>query len=187
VFWGPDDWDSLTPIHNELSVTRPAQAEALEQALLRIPDPERKVVASIGFANRMMVPLLKRRFARVRTVDQSPAAFRNRFHVAVALASLPSASRGVDRFLHEVYGSLVEGGLFLGTVPAADRSGEPIRLTLSGESPEEDRPAYHEIELQYRLRRAGFQGIRIRRVEGIYDDPDNRPFLVCVAARRAFN
>jgi hypothetical protein len=60
-------------------------------------------------------------------------------------------------------------------------------MDLSPDSPDSTDAVptrFLEMELQYRLRKAGFQGIRIRRIEGDGEEP---PSLLSLAVRRANN
>jgi hypothetical protein len=72
---------------------------------------------------------------------------------------------------------LVEGGVLLMTAPARARDERPFPLNGIPDR------AWHELELQYRLRRAGYQGLRIRRIDG---DDDGQQ-LLAMAVRRAHN
>ena len=47
---------------------------------------------------------------------------------------------------------------------------------------------FHEIELQYRLRRAGFRGVRIRRIiDETVSPATHGESLLCMTVRRANN
>ena len=92
--------------------------------------------------------------------------------------------RDVDRIFEQIRLSLVEGGLFLSSFPAVSRLAGPYEMPL-GEGEDVAAPhRFHEIELQYRLRRAGFQGVRIRRFAECEERPES---LLALAVRRANN
>jgi len=92
--------------------------------------------------------------------------------MAVAVDSIVAPSvPELDLILGRVSAALVEGGIFLATFPAAV-SGEARAASL------------HEVELQYRLRRAGFQGLRLRRFGR---EPGLAETILSMAVRRACN
>lgn len=95
----------------------------------------------------------------------------------VALATDLISPQELPIALGELHRLLVEGGVLLLTVQARGRDEVPFSMIASPER------AWHELELQYRLQRAGFQGLRIRRMDA--DDGGQR-FLV-MAVRRALN
>ena len=75
-----------------------------------------------------------------------------------------------------IHASLVEGGVLVATLTARPTDGKPCEMIGP---PSAD--GVHEVELQYRLRRAGFQGLRLRRFRG------DQPTVLCMAVRRALN
>jgi len=208
--WGPEDWDALL-LDGRTGVHRaPELIEAVEEILLRIPGRAGKTVADLGCGLGSHLPFLASCFERVIAVDYAPRSlcrardamagagveFRRRdlrdlkpllgrLDVAVAIDSiLGPRSSDVDRILDQVHRCLVEGGIFLSTFPAVSRRAGPYELRL-GESEDVLQPhRFHEIELQYRLRRVGFRGVRFRRFNGT---PEREESLLCMAVRRANN
>jgi SAM-dependent methyltransferase len=184
--------------------------DTIRNTLLKIPHRERKTVADLGCGPGALLPFLSDHFAEVVAIDYAPASlaaareridsgnvrfrrrdlrdltpFRNSFHLAVAIDSiLGPRLEDVDRILSQVHGSLQEGGILLATFPAAPRCGKPVEMSLAGDGSACVPVRLQEMELQYRLRKAGFRGIRIRRVDGGEGDP---PRLLGLAVRRANN
>jgi len=210
VLWGPNNWDAWRLHAPPEDDWESFPEQALRSAAERIPGRRGLTVADLGCGEGRLVPFLADRYARVIAVDYAPASlaearkrqprenvqyrrrdmrdltpFREAFDVAVAVQSIVGPRRAdVDRILRQVWRSLREGGLLLALFPAADRVGEPVPLVL-GETHDGPEPLrFLETELQYRLRRAGFLGLRIRRFEG----DDTRPgALLARASRRANN
>lgn len=207
VHWGPDDWDLWLDRPSAPRTAPNDPSEAVREAIEGLPGTHLGSVADLGCGTGAWLPLLAERFERVFAVDYAPATlaaararcvdprvtfrrrdlrdltpFRRSLDVAVAVDSIVGPrTEDVDRILAEVHAGLVEGGILLATFPAAAREGGLRPVALAGDAPRspEDLPLrFQELELQYRLRRAGFRGIRIRRVE---------PSLVCMAVRRANN
>jgi SAM-dependent methyltransferase len=184
--------------------------ETLQSALVKIPNRARKTVADLGCGSGRLLPFLASRFDTVVAVDYAPATlasardacvdsnvvfrrrdlrdltpFRNTFHVAVALDSVVGPrTADVDRMLRQICRSLVEGGVLLATFPAAPRVGRPVPMKLRTDEAADGPLEFQEVEIQYRLRQAGFQGVRIRRFEGEEGRPAS---LLCLAVRRAMN
>jgi SAM-dependent methyltransferase len=208
--WGPEDWDALLLRDEERVHHSPLLLEAVEEVLLRIPDRRQKTVADLGCGMGGELPFLSANFGRVIAVDYAPASlaaarrlrvdepiefrrrdlrdlkpFRRSLDVAIAVDSiLGPRDSDIDRIFEQVHRSLVEGGVFLATFPAVSRDTGPYPMRL-GESEDVRAPHhFHEIELQYRLRRAGFQGVRVRRFDPDGDRPES---LLCMAVRRANN
>jgi SAM-dependent methyltransferase len=209
VLWGPNNWDAWrlhAPPEDDWA-SFPEQA--LRSAVERIPGRRGLTVADLGCGDGRLVPFLADRYARVVAVDYAPASlaqarerhpnenvqyrrrdlrdltpFRGAFDVAVAVQSIVGPRRAdVDRILRQVWRSLRDGGLLLALFPAADRVGEPVPLVL-GEGQDGPEPLrFLETELQYRLRRAGFLGLRIRRFEA----DDTRPGTLLARASRQAN
>jgi len=210
VLWGPNNWDAWrlhAPPEDDWA-SFPEQA--LRSAVERIPGRRGLTVADLGCGDGRLVPFLADRYARVVAVDYAPASlaearkrhpkenvqyrrrdlrdltpFRGAFDVAVAVQSIVGPRRAdVDRILRQVWRSLRDGGLLLALFPAADRVGEPVPLVL-GEAYDGPEPLrFLETELQYRLRRAGFLGLRIRRFEA---DDTRSGILLARASRQANN
>ena len=208
--WGPEDWDALAVREARAAHPSAGPREVLERTLRSIPERELKTVADLGCGTGAQLPLLASCFKRVVAVDYAPAVlsqarrladgldveFRRRdlrdlkplwgrLHCAVAMESiLGPRSSDIDRVFEQVRRCLVEGGVFVSTFPAVARDAGPYPLTLNEEEDLETVHRFHEIEVQYRLRRAGFRGVRIRRLTA----GDNHPeILFCHASRRANN
>jgi SAM-dependent methyltransferase len=167
-------------------------------------------VADLGCGSGRLLPFLARQFGKVIAVDYAPASlalarrvcvgkavtfrrrdlrdlapFRNSIDVAVAIRSIAGPRpEDVDRILGEIHRALVEGGLLAAIVSASPRGRQRTPLRLAGEPSGPEILSFHEVELQYRLRRAGFRGVRIRR----FDEGRGAPAaLLCTGARRADN
>jgi SAM-dependent methyltransferase len=208
--WGPEHWDAWTTGTAGRECAPSPSEEALIEALHRVPGRRVMTVADLGCGSGRLLPFLTRQFARVIAVDYAPASlalarrvcvgkdvtfrrrdlrdlapFRNSLDVAVAVRSIVGPRpEDADRILAEIHRSLVEGGLLAAIVPAATAGGKMLPLRLAGDPSCPAMLGFHEIEAQYRLRRAGFQGVRIRR----FDELDGGPgALLCTATRRADN
>lgn len=209
MLWGPEDWDRWSFQHARRQPPPARPREAVVAILGRLPDRESMTVADLGCGRGALLPFLASQFGQVVAIDYAPATlaaarreaaglgvvfrrrdlrdlspFRKTFHVAIALDSvLGPRSQDVNRILEEIYRSLAEGGLFLGTFPARPRNGKLVPLLLDGDgSPPPATVLFTEMDLQYRLRRSGFLGSRIRRFEGEGGD-----VLLALAVRRAHN
>lgn len=179
--WGPADWDAWLSEAAAAGHPDPDHLQALKELLLRIPDRSGKVAAVLG-DDASLLPFLSDQFRRVIAVE---SARRIGCHVVVA-ADFPVGPciSDVDRLLGQAHACLVEGGLLLAAFPAVSRGNGPITMRL-GDGPAADTPPrLHEVELQYRLQRAGLQGVRLRRFAGDLDRPDT---LLSMSVRRASN
>ena len=208
--WGPLDWDEWTARRADEPPMPSPEEHALLEFLDALPGRGRMTVADLGCGAGRLLPFLARRFERVVAVDYAPASlavarrvcvgrdvvfrrrdlrdltpFRNSFDAAVAVGSIVGPRpEDVDRILSQVFASLVEGGVLAATFPARARSSMPVPVRLAGGGLASGLLRFHEVELQYRMRRAGFRGLRIRRFAGV--EP-SRDALLCVATRRADN
>lgn len=207
--WGPEDWNALLSEEESETLRTSAPIEALEEILFKIPGREDKTVADLGCGFGDRLPFLAAHFKQVIAVDYAAGIlsraqrecsgldidfqrrdlrdlrpFKGQLDVAVAVDSILGPRPGdVDRVLQQVHSSLQEGGILLATFPAASPGSRPIELRL-GEDNGDLVHMFHEVELQYRLARAGFQGVRVRRFNGLEDRPET---LLSVAVRRACN
>jgi hypothetical protein len=200
VPWNAEDWDGWIG-----SGKRTPEAEHLfwvQRILRHLPDRDRKTVADVGRDRGARLPLLESLFERVllidvdgrrgedrsRTIESGLARCRLedlgrlRVRVDVALA-LEASFPDVDGTLSLVHGALVEGGVLVATFPALARTGPPFSMRL-GDAVPGGEPRFHEVELQYRLQRAGYQGVRLRRLQ---DRSRRGPSLLCMAVRRSWN
>ena len=204
--WNPEDWDAWIDT-GSIAFGRSAPHLAhVRQILEHLPDRERKTVGDLGRRRAQPLPLLESLFQRVLLVDSDEGArkpvgrvteagmarctlgdldrLRVRLDVTVAVdAIVGPRSRDVDRTLVLVHGALVEGGVLVATFPASPWSDRPFTMQLGPRASERE-PQFHEVELQYRLQRAGFQGVRVRRV---HSGIERRERLLCMAVRRAWN
>jgi len=207
--WGPEDWELWTPEEAPRPAGVPEPVRLIQRTLLRIPGRRRKTAGDIGCGLGTMLPFLSAHFARVvavepRTTTLAEAreasdglsiefrqrrlddlnSLRGRLHVAVAVDSIGGHAQGIDIVLAQIHDCLVEGGVVLATLPGVRRGGPPYAMSLV-DTGERATGELHEVELQYRLRQAGFQGLRIRRFAG--DDDEAHDTLLFMAARRANN
>ncbi|MDH3626631.1 MAG: class I SAM-dependent methyltransferase [Acidobacteriota bacterium] len=209
--WGPRDWDAWTASTECTPRSDVSQHVDVARFVLdNLPDRDTMSVVDLGCGAGRDLPFLAARFADVTAVDFAPeslaearkacvdlpvsfrrrdlrdlAPFRNRFDVAWAMDSiLGPGLREFDRVVSQAYRTLREGGLLVASFPASPR-GEgvprPFRLD-DGDETTADVLCHHEAELQYRLARAGFQGVRVRRLAGVESDT-----LLAIATRRALN
>ena len=192
----PEEWDDWSAEGVEPAAGGAAADAAVREALASIPGRRTKTVGDLGCGAGRLLPFLCGAFGQVIAVDFAPATLararhacnglpvvfrrrdlrdltplRKRLDVAVLVDAVngPRAS-DVDRVLREVAASLVHGGVLVGTFRALPRQGrEPMPLPL-GDAPlttcADGLPSFHETELQYRLRCAGFRGLRVKRVRG---------------------
>ena len=209
--WGPEAWDAWTQQTLGVEdVAPPAEALALLDILEQLPDKKKMTAADLGCGTGTLLPFLAARFREVVAVDYAPASlaiarrtcpkgrvifrrrdlrdltpFRQSFHVAVAVESiLGPRPRDVDRMLHEIHGSLVDGGVLLATVPARGRRGAPVMMPLGNLARFEGEVRFTETDLQYRLRKAGFAGVRLRRFAASATRPE---MFLAMGVRRANN
>ena len=165
---------------------RPALPETvleIERWLGRFPRRESMVVADLGRGLGDRFALLATRFGELIPIDNLDGLVR-RFDAVVAIDSIggPRLS-DFDRTLARIRDCVVEGGMLLATFPAAPKSTIARAMLLDGGDETPIPPAFHEVELQYRLQRAGLRGAVIRRAA----DRNGREMLVCRAVRRADN
>jgi len=175
--WRPEDW-SEWPVERWVATYRDdAAMRAVREILLQLPDRERQTVLELTRGPSAWMTFLEARFARRVEVElAAPRApeLPGRCEVVLAVDTI-----GVGQLvplLPRVNAALVEGGMLLATLAAS----RPGTARLSMIDPPSG-PGIHEVELQYRLRCAGFQGLRLRRFRG---DDDT---LLCMAVRRACN
>jgi SAM-dependent methyltransferase len=192
----PEEWDAWSAEVTEPPPGGAAADAAVQEALASIPGRRSKTVGDLGCGGGRLLPYLCRAFGRVIAVDFAPATLararracsglpvvfrrrdlrdltplRHRLDVAVLVDAVngPRAS-DVDRVLRQVAGTLVHGGLLVATFRAGPRKGAPLPLPL-GDAPLttclDGLPAFQESELQYRLRTAGFRGLRVKRVRSV--------------------
>ncbi len=208
--WGPEDWEPwVEPVGDE-AAGAPAAGETALELVLRLPDRLSKTVAEVGCGVGQRLPFLAAHFGRVIALESHAerlccarrharglgveflrsdfielSSLHGQLDVALAVESaFEREGVDVDAVLAELYRCLVEGGVLLATFRATPRAGRPYPLRLSCDAAPGHPGPIHEIELQYRLRRLGFQGLRIRRLPCT---PGPGESLLCTAVRRAHN
>jgi hypothetical protein len=175
--WNPEDWESLK-LPSEPGPTRPLRPlDTVRQILSKLPAREGKLVADFGGGLGS--------HPRVVAIEESEACPGQGFDVAVSLEAIlgPTVAQ-IDEALERVWSALAEGGVFLATFPAVSCIGGPFEMPLRAGADSVRTRGFHEVELQYRLQRAGFQGIRIRRFSAGRGQSGT---ILCMAVRRANN
>ena len=189
--------------------TRLFAESQLDHWLARMSAPQTRVVADLGaqfvgqhrrlasqFNELVLLDSSAQRIAALRRdVDPKQVTCRRRdlrdltpFHgkLDAVLSCGPLEARSLadlDRSWHEAGRCLREGGLLLGTYPASPR--ETIaRAYLLDDGKTPVPPTMHEVELQYRLQRAGLRAATIRRAPDRMGETEQ---LVFRAVRRADN
>jgi hypothetical protein len=181
VPWEGDDWRHWWGEERARESHRAPHLEALQRILVRFPDRHALVAAHLERTSPGIAPFLDDHFRRVVRIGSLPRGltrFRGSFHVVVAVDVLAGAGATSLPFVHA---ALTEGGILVGTVPASAPGADPCELRL--ELPELPQ-RLHEVELQYYLSRAGFQGLRIRRIPADLCFAERMLFM---GARRALN
>jgi len=208
VSLGVDDWELWSPWTQAERERSRSIEDWVAELFRRLPGLQARRLADLGSSLTVSLPATAVRFAEVVAVDQ-PEALRTRtpasrgglglphgaislsqlanggrrFHAAVALDVWRSATRAeIDAVLRSVWCGLAEGGIVLITAPARGETRCPFDMFLGAAGSDEDPGRYHEIELQYLLRRAGFQGVRIRELRAVAGRT-----LVAMAVRRGLN
>jgi hypothetical protein len=182
VPWRPEDWTEWPREQWVATGCEGAHTRALRDILRGLPCRERMRVVELTRGPSSRLPYPAAGFARVVTVDLErtgavPRALPPDRDVVVAVASIEAED--ADDLFACIRAALVEGGLFLATFAARPRASRPFPLRSGPSS-----SGFHEVELQYRLRRAGFQGLRLRRFRGEHGEED---VILGMAVRRALN
>lgn len=213
--WGSDDWNGWIRGDGQAGPSAPDPLELLHEILLSVPGREVKTLAHVGKAGLPRLQFLSNHFERVVLIDEAVERVgppwsmvdptddassrlaprepiqpsRHRFDILLAVDALARSSLGeLDTVLGRVRECVVEGGLLLATFPAAPQDRVAREMRLRGFGGDHAGRHLHEVELQYRLRRAGFRGVRIRRIHDENDaDPSSCESLLCMAVRRANN
>lgn len=207
--WQPEDWDCWPRQVPTTPDGPPVVTQTVQEILRRIPDREYKTIADLGGGLEAQLPQLAALFNQVIVVVPASAdlsrvreewhglpielrrrelnrlePFRGSFDIVLALGSVPAGRLcELDEGFEQLRASLVEGGVLLGSVPAVPRRGHAYRVRLRNDADESLAPPLHEVELHYRLTRARFQGLRIRRLREL----DGDEHLLFMAVRRAIN
>jgi len=214
VTWGGDDWNWWIRNDRPGQPSAPAQFDLVHEILASVSGRGIKTVAHVGRAGASCLQFLSTHFSGVALIDdavervsplrsaaeildggpfpQTLEVIRpscHQFDIVLAVESLARSDvRDLDAVLERVRGCVVEGGLLLATFPAAQQQSVAREMRLRNGDSHLTSLRLHEIELQYRLRRANFRGVRIRR---ILDESGARAergeSLLCMAVRRANN
>jgi len=214
VTWGSDDWNWWIRGDRDGRPSVAAQFELVHEILAGVPGREIKTIAHVGRAGASCLQFLSGHFAGVVLIDEAvervsplwtesealeggsslqtldvirPSCHRYDVVLAVETLARPTLE-DLDVALERARGCVVEGGLLLATFPAARQERVAREMLLRSDGAQFDAERLHEIELQYRLRRAGFRGVRIRRIlDETYERAESGESLLCLAVRRANN
>jgi len=181
VPWRPEDWKEWPEIDGLATYGDAAHVRAVLDILDRLPDLENKRVVELTRGAGSSLHSLASRVEPAQTVDLAagmPGARLAPFSCDVIVAVDAIESARADAVLADVRASLVEGGVFLATLAA--RAPGPMGFAMPIRAP---RDGFHEVELQFRLVRAMFQGLRLKRLRSSHE-PDR---ILCMAVRRALN
>jgi hypothetical protein len=180
----PYDWDAF---HAAASPRGVPLDEVVLGLLGRLPERRAMTLADVGDNRLDLLPLLLSGFGRVVSIIDPEVLWpaESAWNVVLALEPMSGADlAALDRRLSRFHDGLAEGGLLLAAFHASPRGG--ARRAMGLRRPMED-PATNggllELEAQYRLRRAGFRGIRLRR----FESPEEASVLLALAVRRADN
>ena len=181
LLWEPGDTDVLIrPGPGEVRVS--TAADALVRAVDRMAARGARRFAVVEPGLSRVGEAVFERVPSARVVAPGEDLAPARFDVVVAAHAFhPAPGREFDRGLAAAFGGLREGGLLALAVVAATRADLPaylVRPTAARPGPER----FVEATLQYRMVRAGLQGVRVRR----YPEGDGAA-LAAFAVRRAFN
>ena len=190
--WKAEDWSPW--LAAQRAGTNPQQqiVHALREILRKLPSSNRRTIIDLSggvglshaFVDRSELPefdILRRDIADFKQVAGGVDL------IILVNAELDLAAVSGLTTLERIHGSLKEGGLLVASFPAVIANGTQIELRLgeTGQSPQSY--ALHEVDLQYRLFRTGFQGVRIRRFKAEQADDEHRESLLCMAIKRANN
>ena len=164
------DWEGWMRPEEAGRLAALAPLEILREILSRLPESASKTVASVGPSPRAWADL-------ARLAGRADVVLADGTRAGDDLLQLDAA---LLRARH----CLTEGGLLAAAFLAAPRgpAAREMRLRIPGR-PSSGAAGLHEVELQYRLQRAGFRGARIVRVT----HGDGTDCLLCLAVRRADN
>lgn len=176
--WQPEDWSEWAADRWVSAYPDDSRTHAVREILLRLPDREHRTALELTRGPSIWLPFLDAHFARAasvaRPVDGAALAPPGSCYLLLAVDTIDVVRLG--GMLLSIRDTLVEGGILLATFSASVRGGAPFEMI--GRPPES---GLHEVQLQYRLRGAGFQGLRMRRL------PGDGETLLCMAVRRALN
>lgn len=181
LLWEPGDTDALIrPGPGEVRVA--TAADALVRAVDRLAARGARRFAVVEPGLPLVGEAVFERVPSARVVAPGEDLASARYDVVVSAHALgPGPGRDFDRGVAAAFRGLREGGVLALAVVAATRADLPAYLVR----PIDARPGperFVEATLQYRLARAGLQGVRVRRYpEG------NGAALAGFAVRRAFN
>lgn len=176
--WRPEDWKEWPVERWVATYCEAAHRRAVRDIVRSLPSASRRTVIELTRGPEVGCPFLAAHFTNVVPVRLADGECVTRLpagaSAVVAVDTIRPAQ--VEHLLPGIHGSLVEGGVLLATFAATSADARPFDLT--GAPPG---GGVHEVGLQYRLRRSGFQGVRLRRFRG------DEERLLCMAVRRALN
>jgi hypothetical protein len=189
VPWKAEDWSPWLAAQRAGSNPQQQIVHALREILRKIPSSNRRTIIDLSrgagvasaFLDRNELPefdILRRELTDIKQVAGGADL------IILVDAELDLASASGRTALERIYSSLKDGGLLVAAFPAVIANGTQIELRLGETDHAQPSFALHEVDLQYRLFRTGFQGIRIRRFKA---DDEQRESLLCMAIRRANN
>ena len=174
--WRKEDWSEWPVGRWVARCGDAAHLRAVRDILRRLPDARRLRVVELTRGPSSWSPWLEALCGDVAAVDLEHRAPAELPPAGLVLAVDTLRPHQLPELLSVIHASLDEGGVFVATLAAPRDPQSPIDML--GSMREDD---LHELELQYRLRRAGFQGLRLRRFR---DEP---AALLAMAVRRALN
>jgi hypothetical protein len=175
--WRIEDWSDWLGRDDLAGRDAAHHRQVVRQIVRRLPRRTRGRALELTRGPGAWGALLRARYATVETIDlaRADAAWPRGCDLVLAVdAVMPST---LDADLWQSHGALADGGMFLATLRARPRAGQPFAMGGAG-----DPVGLHEVELQYRLRRAGFQGLRLGRLRQVGGER-----LLCLAVRRGWN
>jgi len=207
--WTRHRWDQTIQLYERDEALAPhGITDQVESWLTRLHDPASRVISDLGgglshafaglqsrFAEWIVVDPSARKIAELRNLPELTGCqlrrrdlrdlvpYHNQLDAILAVGSIGGRQLAdLDRMLLEMCRCLREGGLAIGSYPASPKPTIATAYLLDqGETPTPD--SMHEVELQYRLQRAGLRAVTMRRIE----DGEECEWLVFRAVRRADN
>jgi len=194
MIWEPEDWGITPGDTQERIVPRGELFRSISPLLARIPERgaqrvawlDRPAAGPLAFLSAHFSEVVVLRVERFESDREAGGAAHAERRFDVIVAPRPARFQraiDLDRRFEAWFTNLTEGGLIVAAFPAVRRYEGPAALPLIHGDQDRLLPRLHELQLQYRLRRAGFRGVRLRRL----DDECAGAVFVCTAVRRANN
>ena len=184
--WTHEGWSAWIDRDRERAVADDHEHDRVVRTILgRLPGARQRTLALIAGERMPGRSLLAAQFGEVIELPHPGAlrSVREPRSIDVALADMRDASRDeLDSMLLRLWDRLSEGAPVILTLRAAARGERPTPLIPPAGTGALRSLAWHEVEVQYRLRRASFQGVRARRFRAA-----SGPVIVAIAVRRAWN